>query len=394
MAVTSFPSSNGSLSLQRTITTSGWVDLGDPRLIYFVLAGGGGGGGGSANFTSYGGGGGGGGAGAVAGRLFIGGKVYVQIGAGGTAGAAGATGVGTYGGTGGNSYLGVPYQVSNSAAASGMYWIGAVGGNGGANGSTAALPNPSATGRASLDATGRPSVTGYTAINTVSIACGGGKGGGGGSADGNGNWGNDASSYYPNVNKNEYALTLTGWANNDMRYFAGASATANQGTYVGGIFGIDWTEQRANFQNPTSATYSAPYTLWTTGTSAEKSLADGGTGGSLQNQPVGLNGVGGLFTGGGGGGSSTDYMSGSGGHSSMSRGGESSRMFGNATNYGGGGGAGILKSGSDGIVAVSGSTGGKGGDGGFGGGGGGGSQCNSTGVTGGVGGQGALALFW
>jgi hypothetical protein len=396
MAISALPSSGASISLQRVITTSGWIDLGDPRLIHFVLAGGGGGGGGGASNTGYGGGGGGGGGGAIAGKLFIGGRVYVQIGAGGTAGAAGATTANTRAGVGGNSYLGIPFTVSNSADASGMYWIAGIGGAGGANGTSSPSGADADIVRISLDATGRPSVTGYTSPNTIVIGSGPGRGGGGGYGSGNGNGSGDNSSYYPNVagsNNGAYSLILHGWANNDMRWFSGPSGTSVQQSWQG-ISGLNWTDFPIGLFNPGSGTYQAPWSLWTSGQSANGGTCYGGNGGSTVNQPVGLNGTQGMFTGAGGGGSSQSYMSGSGGGGAFNRGGESSRMFGNATNYGGGGGAGILRPGSNGIIAVNGSTGGKGGDGGLGGGGGGGSQCNSTGVSGGVGGQGALTLFW
>jgi hypothetical protein len=393
MAISSLPSSGSSIVLQRTITTSGWIDLGDPRLIHFVLAGGGGGGGGGSG-SEQGGGGGGGCGGAIAGKLFIGGRVYVQIGAGGTAGAANQTGNNTRAGNGGNSYLGVPYTISNDAAASGMYWIAGIGGMGGANGTTGTAADAEAS-RISLDATGRPSVTGYTAPNIVSIGSGPGAGGGGGNASSNGNSSSAIGTYYPNVaggNNSAYSLVLQGWANNDMRWFSSPSGTSVQQTY-NGILGINWTDFPMGLFNPGSGSYQTPWTLWTSGNCSSTGPVGGG-GGTFANQPVGTNGAGGLFTGSGGGGARAERMSGSGGGGSFYRGGESSRMFGSATNYGGGGGAGILRPGSDGLPGINGSTGGVGGAGGFGGGGGGGGQANTTGAVGGVGGQGALALFW
>jgi hypothetical protein len=394
MAISSLPSSGGYISLQRTITTSGWVDFGDPRLITFILAGGGGGGGGGANTTGTGGGGGGGGGGVIAGKLFIGGRIYIQIGAGGTAGLSGQTSSITRAGNGGHSYIGIPYAVSNDATATGMYWIAAGGGIGGGNGTSNASGVQAESAKTSLDSTGIPSVTGYTSPNSVTIGCSGGGGGGGASGAGNGTPTQANANYYPNVGTQLYALGLQGWANNDMRYFGGASGASAQGNYIGSMFGIDWTDFPGNIQSPTSATYTAPWTLWTTGASNNTAAHRGGDGGSTVNQPIGLNGTGGLFTGAGGGGGMENAMSGSGGGSSLNRGGESSRMFASATTYGGGGGAGILGRGADGIIRVNGTTGGAGGAGGFGGGGGGGAQCNTTGGAGSAGGQGALALFW
>lgn len=394
MAISALPSSGASISLQRTITTSGWVDLGDPKLIHFVLAGGGGGGGGGSS-SSQGGGGGGGCGGAVAGKLFIGGRVYVHIGAGGTAGAANQSANNTRAGNGGNSYLGVPWTVSNDAAASAMYWIGGVGGMGGANGTTGS-GSDAAQVNISLNTTGLPSITGYNSPNTVAIGCGPGAGGGGGNSGGNGSSSGAASTYYPNVggsNSAAYALVLQGWANNDMRWFSSPNGTSVQQTYQG-IVGINWTDFHAgNLFNPGSSTFGMPWTLWTNGNCASTGPV-GGTGGTFANQPIGTNGAGGMFTGSGGGAGRESQQSGSGGGSNFNRGGESSRMFGGATDRGGGGGAGILRSGSDGVVAVNGTTGGVGGAGGLGGGGGGGGQSHTNGAVGGVGGQGALALFW
>ena len=395
MAISALPTA-GPISLQRTITTSGWVDLGDPRLIHVILAGGGGGGGAGSNSSYTGGGGGGGGGGAIAGKLFIGGRVYVHIGAGGTAGAIGS---GTLAGDGGNSYLGVPWaQQPDMADGSSMYWIGAVGGKGGCGGNSVSGTATAGAPRASLNTTGLPSIAGYNSVNyapVVSIGCAGSNGGGGGSTAGNGGNGGGISTYYPNVNTNVYPAILQGWANNDMRNFAGSSATTVAQNILGNsMFGIDWTDLPGNFQNPTNGTFAVPYTLWTAASADTLGRANGGTGGSTVNQPHGASGQGGWFTGGGGGGAVAESISGAGGGSNLNRGGESGRQFSNSTDRGGGGGAGILARGADGIVRVNSTTGGKGGAGGLGGGGGGGSQCNDTGTTGGVGGQGALALFW
>jgi len=395
MTISALPTT-GPISLQRAITTSGWVDLGDPRLIHFILAGGGGGGGAGSNSTGFGGGGGGGGGGAVAGKLFIGGRVYVHIGAGGTAGAIGS---GLVAGDGGNSYLGVPWaQQADMADGSSIYWIGAVGGKGGCGGNSISGGANANAPRASLNTSGLPTLTGYNSANNppvVTIGCAGSNGGGGGTSGGNGNNGGGIATYYPNTNVSLYPTILQGWANNDMRYFLGSTATTVASNTLGAsMFGINWTDLPGNSFNPGASTFTIPFTLWTNGNVDTLGRANGGTGGSTANQPHGAAGQGGWFTGGGGGGASDSSISGAGGGSNLNRGGESGRQFGHTTDRGGGGGAGILRPGADGIVRVNSNTGGKGGDGGLGGGGGGGSQCNSTGVTGGVGGQGALALFW
>jgi hypothetical protein len=381
------------MSLQRVITSSGWIDLGDPRLFTFILTGGGGGGGAGAADQNYGGGGGGGGAGAVGGRLFLGGRIYVQIGAGGT---AGVSANGTAAGTGGNSYLGVPEDRQGQAGQpSSIKWICAAGGGGGGGGNSVSGTSSVGAARKSLDTTGRPSVTGYTYNPIIFAGCGGSGGATGGTTSSSGAAPSGISTYYPNIYSSTAGYMLDGWINNDLRFFLTSTGTSPDTQYANqGFPGLNFLDMPGRQQQPFTTTISNTVTMWTQGTSSNGSEAIPGGGGSIANQTIGYQGYGAWATGGGGGGGAYDYQSGNGGASWLNRGGESSYANGNTNTYGGGGGAGALKPGSIGGTRT-GTTGGAGGAGGFGGGGGGGGQSGISAVSsGGVGGQGVLALFW
>ena len=393
MGVSTYPdeSTNSGIRVRRVITTSGWIDLGPPRAMTMVLAGGGGGGGGTQSGQDIsGGGGGGGGAGAIVCQLFVGGRVYISIGAGG------AGGVGTSSGSNGTSSFfmqpGTP-SVSPGTNIELVAIKGSFGGRGGygaqSTGQTGLQGHPA------LSNGGAPSLTGYNV--TVSVGDSGGSGGPGAGGGAAASTVGAITSCFPNINNERLVSFLSGWRPNNFVTFDGANATnVNYDFTIQGNFVLNSNPftNASIAQNPTNASFAVPRTFWTSGNIGYTPVSTGGIGG-YSGASSGRMGLGGYLTGGGGGGGFTNGgASGQGGSSAMFRGGEGGMQLG-VTNIGGGGGAGVFGAGAVGSTGSGTTTPGNGGAGGVGGGGGGGAQGgHANGGNGGAGGNGICLLYW
>lgn len=371
MAIGTTPDFDNGVQLRKIITTSGWYDLGAPRRFIAVLAGGGGGGG--ASGATNAGGGGGGGAGVLCATLFIGGRVYFQIGAGGTTDTPGNS-----------SYMLWPQSNQDNGASSGIYLGGIAAGGGGAGGGTSGV------GRSSIPSDNRPTITGYFLSGSYLTAGDGGSSGGGGSRTSVTN----NATFAKNINGSGVAPYINNWVNNSMYYYAGSGGTSVSDTLFnsGYMPGVDPFSSTGLSLVGTSTSYGLPNSLWTNQTVGATGRAYGGAGGS-SGAPEAINGNGGMFAGGGGGGAGTGSYSGAGGSGAFYRGGEGAWQLGSVL-YAGSGGAGIAGPGATSALGTSanGATGGAGGLGG--GGGGGGKSGTATSGSGGVGGNGACLIFW
>lgn len=388
MAFNVSPDSLSGIQLRRTITTSGWYDLGTPRRMVVAITGGGGGGGGGGN-SNTGGGGGGGAAGCILAPLFLGGRVYISLGAGGTAGTANNNG-----GAGSPSFFMYPNATAQNGGSS-LQWasIRAAGGGFGGGGNS---QSASGAGGVAISTAGMPSITGYTGNTSYMVGDSGSSGGGGGGASGSGTV-TTQGSFYPNITTATAAAFMYGWLNNQLQLFGNSSSTTVTINLLdnGILPGFDNIGFLSTQFNPTSPSYIQPLSLWTTGVNGQAGRSRGGTGGDAGvSNPAGQHGGTGMFTGGGGGGGGfNSQYSGNGGSGGFYRGAESSVQSGSA-NTSSGGGAGIAGPGLNG-ASVSGSVGSVGGAGGLGGGGGGGGGAGSTtGGAGGAGGAGACLIFW
>lgn len=389
MGISVYPASNaeGMVKARQAITTTGAVDLGTTRQVYFILAGGGGGGSGRPGTIP--GGGGGGAGGAVAGRMLVR-EFYATIGAGGTAGTANNSG-----GTGGNSFLSKLASDHNNGAAGanglGRTAIHVVAG-GGAGGTT--NPTPNAAAGTMTNAT-TPTITGV-ATHFKYIGDYGSNGGASASTSnsqsvtgsiptiaGGADLGTALSQYF------------NGWTNNNGNTFATPSSASALSQYNNIFSFVDPLVYLQASQKPEASTYSNPIINFTTGSGNVGCSAPGGYGASSAS--FSQDGGRGLYCSGGGGGahtSTTSQRAGVGGANLFFNSPLQATSISGAGG-GGGGGAGIVSAGSAGTNGT-GTTGGAGGAGGTGGGGGGGGGGGNAagGGAGGVGGSGALLIFY
>lgn len=385
MGISTVPNSTEGLTLRQTITTSGWYDLGNPKPITVIIAGGGGGGGGTQTGTTSGGGGGGGGAGAMICKMFIGGRVYVALGAGGIAG------VGTsQAGLGGNSLFIYPMGRQERGSTVPTTAIKVGGGGYGGYGAQS-VGETGGTGAPGLSGGTGISLSGYSITTAIGDSGSNGASGAGSStvATNPAGYGN----FYPNVAQPRLVSTLSGWRTNNLARFDGATTSTINFTFPvqNDVFLASDPNDAMPFLDESGSTYAVPKSYFTSGTIAYTGVSTGGTPGSASATQA-QGGGSGYLTGGGAGGPAAQN-GGSGGSSVMYRGGLGGFTLG-VTNVGGGGGAGIAGPGANGVTAT-GSGGGFGGNGGLGGGGGGGGQgAKANGSNGGKGGDGACLIYW
>ena len=369
-SITSIVQSNaGGFGVKATITSSGWYNIGTPRRITMVLTGGGGGA--ARGEGSGGGAGGGGGAGAVTGTFFMGGQVYIEIGAGGAGGSVG----GSAPGSGGHSFFMWPAEQVNMANVKQFYGIVACGGG---NGGYSSVNNSNGGQFSSVN----PSLSGINFNRTF------GSSGSSGGRSANGGQ-NTNGQYYPNIVATNYVRTSYNFIPNDIQYFASPTSSTPLGTSMQGMPLLDTTQIKQQFLE-NSATFANPLTMFTTGTVNAAGIAVGGVGNGAA---AGSGGGSGYITGGGGGAGGAGNYSGYGGSSIFYRGGNIT-LASPTAGQSAGGGAGANGPGGDGTAGNSG-AGGTGGNGGSGGGGGGAGGCGtSTNGAGGAGGTGVCILYW
>lgn len=383
MGISVYPASTaeGMVKARQAITTTGAVDLGTTRQVYFILAGGGGGGAGRSGSSGAGGGGAGG---AVAGRMLVR-EFYATIGAGGTGG-----GTSTSGGTGGNSFLSKLASSFSLNLDAGRYAYHVVAG-GGAGGTTGATPNAAA---GTMSSATTPTITGV-AVHNKYIGDYGSNGGASGSTSNS----QSVTNALPTMSGGSDLGTalsqyFNGWTNNNGNTFATSSSVSVLSQYNNIFSFADPLVYLQASQRTDSATYSQPTVNFTSGSGNIACVASGGYGASNGNYSQ--DGGRGLYCGGGGGGAHNTTLSNRAGVGGAN-------LFFNsplqATSVssaggGGGGGAGIVSAGSAGTNASGTTVAGNGGAGGTGGGGGGGGGGGSSSGTGGAGGSGALLIFY
>lgn len=387
MGVSVYPNNTaeGMVRARQAITTTGAVDLGTTRQVYFILAGGGGGGAGRSGSSGAGGGGAGG---AVAGRMLVR-EFYATIGAGGTGG-----GTSTSGGTGGNSFLSKLASDhngnANGSTGAGRTALHVVAG-GGAGGTTNSTPNAAA---GTMNNAGTPTITGV-ATHFKYIGDYGSNGGASGSTS---NSQTVTGSLPTMVSVSDLGTALSqyfnGWTNNNGNTFATPSSIGALSQYNNIFSFVDPLVYLQAQQRTDSATYSQPTVNFTSGSGNIACSAPGGYG--ALNGSYSQDGGRGLYCGGGGGGAHNTTVSNRAGVGGAN-------LFFNsplqATSVssaggGGGGGAGIVSAGSAGTNASGTTVAGNGGAGGIGGGGGGGGGGGSSSGTGAAGGSGALLIFY
>ena len=381
MAVSVFPAKGGAPQVQKTITSSGAIDLGTIRTFYFILAGGGGGGGANASSVINAGGGGGAG-GVVSGKLAMQ-SFYATIGAGGISSGGGT---GTNGGSSSISKIGSGRGVTATGSQGNAACVVAGGGGGGG----VNLAGSFAAGGTACSTA--PTLSGVTTAKTV-VGDSGSSGNGGGTQN--------TSGWFPTQMTSITYPAFEGWNNNSGgygQYLGGSAYTTAWSTYD--LLFNPWTTPN-QILKPDADTFTFPMASFMTGTGSHCGAAYGGDGASAVGS-FGNNGSPGMFAGGGGGGGggTAARRGGWGGSTALVSGSTQGALAGGGYGGGGAGGTGILAAGTSGTAGntVSGfpGTGGTGGLGGGGAGGAGGKAiAGGTSLSdGGTGGAGALILFW